>query len=53
MLGTSPNRIRELVMAGDIPAYRDGRNWSIPVRLLESYVITRAMKETERRRDGK
>lgn len=53
MLATSPNRIKELVEAGELPAYRDSRNWSIPVSMVHRYAEERAIKEAEeRRKDG-
>ena len=51
LLATSPNRVLELIREGEIPAYRDGRNWSIPRTLLQAYVEDRAREETERRRN--
>ena len=50
MLRTSPNAILELLDAGEIPAYREGRNWKIPRACLEEYIIRRAEKESEERR---
>ena len=49
LLATSPNRVLELINEGEIKAYRDGKNWAIPLRLLQVYVEERAVKETERR----
>lgn len=50
MLATSPNRIKELVETGELPAYRDSRNWSIPVSMIHKYAEERAIKEAEERR---
>ena len=52
MLATSQKRLLELLEAGEIPAYRDGKNWSIPVRTLEEYVITRAKEESKQRKEN-
>ena len=47
---TSISKIAELVNSGEIPAYRDGRNWKIPRALLEDYINDRAIREAEDRR---
>lgn len=53
VLGTRNDTVQALLKAGEIPAYREGRNWKIPKTSLEAYVEERAMRETERRRaDG-
>ena len=52
LLATSPNRILELIKDGEIPAFRDGRCWSIPRTLLQEYVETKAKEEAERRKNG-
>lgn len=50
MLATSPNRIKEILDSGELPAYRDGKNWSIPVTLIHKYAEDRAIKEAAERR---
>ena len=50
MLCTSPNKIKQLLEEGKLPAYRDGRNWSIPIESVRKYAEDRAEKEAERRR---
>lgn len=50
MLSTSPNKIQELLETGKLPAYRDGRNWSIPVASVIKYAEDRAEKEAAERR---
>lgn len=50
MLGVNADKLKPLLEDGTIPAYRDGRIWSIPVTLLEQYVVGRALKEAEERR---
>ena len=49
-LATSPNTVKELLETGQLPAYRDGRNWSIPISLLHEYVESRARAESQERR---
>lgn len=44
------SEVYEKLESGDIPAYRDGRNWKIPFELLKEYIVERARMETERRR---
>lgn len=50
-LRTTPNKVQALLEAGEIPAYREGRNWKIPTKCLEEYVISRAMKEAQKRKN--
>lgn len=50
-LATRPSKVRELLDHGDIPAYKEGRNYKIPIKLLENYIAERAYKETEERRN--
>ena len=50
MLGTSPNVVLELLESGKIPAYREGKNWSIPVESVKKYAEDRAEKEAAERR---
>ena len=50
VLGTRSDTVRTLLKDGEIPAYREGKNWKIPRTLLEKYVEERAMKDTERRK---
>lgn len=50
-LGTSPNRIKELLDTGELPAYRDGNTWSIPISLLHRYAETKAITEAKERRE--
>ena len=51
-LVTSPDKVRELIQSGEIPAYREGRNFKIVISLLQVYIEERAMGETERRKNG-
>lgn len=50
ILGTSPNSIQEALESGDLPAYKEGRNWKIPRTMLEQYVEERAVREAAERR---
>ena len=50
MLATSPNNIYPLLESGDIPAYRQGSFWKIPVHSLKEYVISKAFNESKERR---
>lgn len=53
LLATTPNKVQKLLMSGDLPAYKDGRNWKIPIKLLEQYVVEKAIAEAkERKNDG-
>lgn len=49
-LSTSRAVTLDLIERGEIMAYREGRNWKIPVAGLAQYVVDRAVKETEIRR---
>lgn len=51
-LVTSPDKVRELIQNGELPAYREGRNFKIVISLLEEYIEERAFKETEERREN-
>lgn len=54
VLSTSPNTVQKLLADGEIPAYRQGREWKIPVKALEDYVVAKAQREAEeRRKSGK
>lgn len=39
-----------LLESGILPAYKDGRNWKIPVETLKEYPVKRAEEESSRRR---
>lgn len=40
----------KLLESGEIPALRIGRNWKVPVRALETYILERAEEEAKARR---
>lgn len=50
-LVTSPDKIRELIQSGELPAYREGRNFKIVISLLQEYIEERAGRETKERRE--
>lgn len=50
MLGIRTDRMQALVESGDIPAWREGRNWKIPVNLLKEWNGLKAIEESEERR---
>lgn len=50
MLGMDNNAFQKMLERGEIPAYREGRNWKIPVDLLKATVENRAIKEAQERR---
>ena len=52
MLATSPNRIYTLLESGELPAYRQGSYWKIPVDILKTYVTEKAITESKERRSS-
>lgn len=50
VLGMRKDTVLRLLEMGDIPAYREGKNWSIPKSLLQKYVEERALKEAQERK---
>lgn len=50
LLATSPNVVLEKLKTGEIPAYKDGTNWKIPVELLKIRINGKALEESEERR---
>lgn len=44
------NDLKDRLESGEIPAYRDGRNWKIPIECLKRYPVERAIKEANDRR---
>ena len=50
MLKLSKSQALAELEAGNIEAYRDGRNWKIPIVKLEQYVVRRAEEEARERR---
>ena len=50
MLGMDNNAFLKMLERGEIPAYRKGRNWKIPMDLLKATVENKAIKEAQERR---
>lgn len=50
MLATDIHTVLEKLDRGEIHAYREGRNWKVPVKSLETYVDERSTKESRERR---
>ena len=42
--------VYELLESGELPAYREGSRWKIPLSTLERYVEERAISEARARR---
>lgn len=51
MIKLNPLEFQKKVQSGEIPAYKDGRGWKIPIKLLEEYVISKAKAESEKRKN--
>lgn len=51
MLKMSAEDMQRLLEEGQIPAYKVGRNWKIPIKCLEEFVITKAIIDTEERKN--
>lgn len=49
-LAITDARALELLRSGEIPAYREGKNWKIPKTLLLKYVEDKAIAEAKERR---
>ena len=50
-LGISLETTLRLLEFGEIPAIRFGRNWKVPIRVLDEWVIERAKAEAKERRE--
>lgn len=50
MLRTGVHVVYSLIEKGEIPAYRVGCNWKVPITKLQQYVEERAEAETYERR---
>ena len=50
LLKISQKEILKRLEAGEIPAYRDGRDWKIPKELLQAHMENRALRESAERR---
>ena len=50
VLRERPERIKEKLETGEIPAYREGREWKIPLSLLQASIEHKALEEAKARR---
>ena len=50
LLKTSRVEMLRMVRTGEIPAYREGTNWKIPIDLLKATIENRAIEEAKERR---
>ena len=50
IIRVSIEEMSRMAEEGEIPAYRDGRNWKIPKSLLSAYVENKAISEAKERR---
>ena len=50
LLQTDPHTVLKMLDRGELPGYREGRNWKIPLKLLDAYAENRAIKESKERR---
>lgn len=50
-LGIRDDTVIWMLECGDIPALRIGRNWLVPVKALEEWLIERAKAEAKERRE--
>jgi len=51
LLKTNMNEVYRLLERGEIPAFKIGSTWKIPIGKLEEYVMTRAEEESRQRRE--
>ena len=49
-IGISKSRTLLMLDRGEIPAIRIGRNWLVPERALDEWLVARAYKEADERR---
>ena len=50
LISTSQETVLNMIRNGEIKAYRSGKGWKIPVQLLQTAVIDKAVQETRERR---
>lgn len=50
LLLTDPHTVLAMLDRGELPGYREGRNWKIPLSLLNAYIENRAIEESKERR---
>lgn len=49
-LKTDHESVAAMLKRGEIPAYREGRNWKVPKTLLAAYAENRAIEEAKERK---
>lgn len=50
LLKTDTHTVHRKLQTGEIPAYREGTNWKIPIDLLKATIENRAIEEAKERR---
>ena len=50
LIGVQASLMQKMVERGDVPAWREGRNWKIPVSSLKKWNEERAVREAAERR---
>ena len=53
LIGIQTRLMQSMLERGEVPAWREGRNWKIPVKALEQWNEDRAAREAEERRREK
>ena len=51
LLRESKQHVMDSLNAGDIPAYKVGANWKIPIRTLQNYIENKALQEARARKE--
>lgn len=51
LLKTDTHTVHKKLRTGQIPAYREGTNWKIPIDLLKVTIENQAIKEAKERRE--
>ena len=50
LIGVQTSLMQTMLETGEVPAWREGRNWKIPVSSLAKWNEERAIREAEERR---
>ncbi len=48
MLGIAPRKVREMIYSGELPSFKVGKRWLIPIRELEKWIsdqVRQALKD--------
>lgn len=51
LLKTDTHTVHKKLRTGEIPAYREGTNWKIPIDLLKATIESKAIEEAKERRE--